>query len=1449
MMNRQFTKEELPEVDRKTEFYPLSYPQKSIWYMEKMYPSTSFGNISATLKFETNLDPDAANNAFNHVLSMNDSLRLRITEIEGEAHQYISRHEYKKFDYFDFTDKGISELYKWDTEMNRTPIYDLDAPLFYFAVIKISDNMAGFFAKLHHLIADAWTLVTLGNELISCYFDIINGKMPSMENKPSYIEYLEGEKTYFESERFLKDEGFWLEKFQKIPELTTLKDRKLIGTSLDSARKTFVLPEKLSKKIRLHCTEHKTSIFSLYMGAMAVYINRTRGTSEIVFGTPVLNRTNFREKETMGMFISTVPLLVNVDETQNYTSFTKTINKEWMSILRHQKYPYMLLLKKLRKKMPGLEKLYDIIISYQNAKFIKSGSEHYQEGRWHQNSSQTETLYIHINDREDDGDIIIDYDYLAELFYPKEIEFLHDHVIRLMWHLIDNPQRQLPYIEMISEKEKKKILYDFNDTGLDFQKDKPLHVLFEETAAIMPDKTALVFKDREMTFRELNERTNQLAWSLVDMGISSGDIVGFMLNRSFETIIAMLGILKSGAAYMPIDRNFPPDRVSYILNNSKARAVITEKGVFNVSGYGGSIIDIHDREISKKSRRDTCRRTGEEDAAYVIYTSGSTGRPKGVMLSHRSMSNFVAAMKKLVDLDPSKTFISITSETFDIFVFETLLPLTQGLKVIMTDENEQRIPERIQEVMLKHKVDMIQTTPTRMNYIIDKLTYHPAFGKLKDIVLGGEVFKETLLKKLRDLTKAKIYNGYGPSETTIYSTFKDVTAAEVINIGRPVSNTRIYIVDKYLNLMPIGTVGELCISGEGVMKGYIGDPGAGEKKLVENPFESGNLMFRTGDLASWYAQGEIVYAGRNDDQVKVNGLRIEFGEIESQLLEHKAIKEAAVTVWEDTSKNPQICAYYISEDEISTKDIRDKLAEKLPSYMIPSHFTRLDVLPLTTSGKIDRKSLPEPFFDAVSERIYEAPGDSLERILKEVYSIILKREDIGINDHFFELGGDSLGVIEMISLLYKYDLSVDIRDVYKNPIIRDLKKHVTANKLHIIKSTGDRAIPMIEKESLLEQIQRNRIKPVDSAALTYIPEEGPAWRELFTEKPVMYKHMSLDPGNIGIIALPIGIYQLYNDKRKAVDLCVEAIKMAEAAGARTVSLTGLIPSATRTGEDVEEAVEKSGISVKVTTGHATTAATVILSMVRILDESGRNLTDEAVCILGAGSIGEAVVKLMLSVLPMPASIILCDLPAKSRSLLGLRAEIRKKYGISGEIKLAYSNGTKLPPEVYDSSLIIGATNVPDVLEIDELAPGTIIIDDSGPHCFSPEKAALRILSKSDLLITEGGVLEIPGTIDNRLYFPKKIDDSIISRFSTHFTSEKEITGCILSGLLSALYKDIRPFTGKVGIEDCIRNYNELTDMGYRGARLQFEDLIVPQRIIKAFKHKYSKPKNGQLALG
>ena len=1444
MIKRSYPRKRRKAVNEQVKLYPLSYPQKGIWHLEKMYPDTSIGNVSATLKFETKLDRKAANDALNHVVRLNDAFRMRITERGGDAYQYISEYEYIEFDYLDFSQRDIEELYEWDREINRIPIYRTDTRLFYFAVLKISEDMAGFFVKLHHMIADAWTLVTFGNEVLTYYNRLVEGNDIGELSKPSYTEYINNEKKYFESERFLKDEEFWLDKFVRVPSPAAVKERNTTEALIRSARKTFVLPEKLCAKIRRHCAEHKTSIFSLYLGAMAIYMNRTRGENEIVFGTPVLNRTNFREKETLGMFISTVPIKVSVDESLNYTDFAEAINREWLSILRHQKYPYTILLKKLREKNPGLGKLYDIVISYQNAKFIKNGDDQYHEGRWHQNGYQTDTLVIHLNDREADGAIIVDYDYLADLFYTKEIEFLHDHVIRLLWHSIDNPVKKIASIDMISENEKHRILYEFNDTKAYYPGNSTVHGLFEERVSETPDAVSHIYGDEKITYSELNKKANKLARLLRAKGVKPDCIVGLMMDRSPDVVSAMLGIIKAGGAFLPIDPKYPKDRIDLVLEDSGTGFLVTGSDLSGKCSFNGCIIEF-DRDIddiSDETDPDNVNKPG--DLIYVIYTSGSTGVPKGVMIEHRSLVNFIYGVKDILEFAPGDKVLSLTTITFDIFIFENFTALLHGASVIFASEEQCGNRVRLKRLIKGSGADKLLMTPSMMQLLILEDEAPDFLRDVKVIMLGGEVFPISLYGRLKKITGAKIVNGYGPTETTIGVSFKELIN-QTVNIGKPIANTRMYILDRNMNLMPIGIPGELYVGGDCLSRGYLNRDDLTREKFVKNPLNGGERIYNTGDIANWYAGGEIEYIGRNDNQVKINGLRIEFGEVESQIIKVGGVSEAIAAVKEDSEGKSRLCAYVVADDRVTVQEIRSTLSKSLPKYMIPSCIMKVNSFPLTPTGKIDRKALPEAEFHLSEEKKYELPGDRVEKILAEAYAMILKTERIGIDDDFFDMGGDSLGAVELISFLFKKKLALSIQDVYEHPTIRELRKHVSSEKGEEAKrpacsiTSRDRTVP------LYSMISEGMIQPLDSAALTYIPDKKTA--ELLgdfpEDKPLLYNYMSMDSGNIGIIAIPMGINDLYTEKEKTVSLSLEGIRIAECAGAKVVSLTGLLPSATRNGTDIHDAAVSEGISAAVTTGHATTAAAVILSLKRILASSGRRLDCEKVCVLGLGSIGTALLKLMLSVMPHPLSLVLCDLTGKRDKLEGLKKETESKLYYTGEIKTVFSSRMYLPDEVYGSTLIIGATNVPDILDIDCMKPGTIIVDDSGPHCFSAEKAIRRLEGSGDILFTEGGVLETVETITNRIYLPVSAGSCITEKYRTHFRSGREITGCILSGLLSSKYDIIKPQTGEVSLDDCMENHNLLVKKGYRGAALHCEDYVITAENIHVFRKRFQMKEN------
>ena len=1447
------------------EYYPLTHPQKGIWYTEKLYPGTSIGNIAATLKISTNIDFDLMKKAINLVIEKNDAFRMRITEIDGEPKQYITSYEYRKIDFFDFSNQNIEKLYEWDELQVKTPFNLIDSDLCYFAILKIANDLSGFFIKIHHTMADAWSVILFGNEVMEFYQKLKKGSIIDNKNYTSYIEYIFSEYNYINTERYLKDKKFWSDKFLDIPELTFLKTRKESNFLTSAKRKTFIIPAKLRPKIHKYCIENRISILTLFSSALSLYISRVLNRDDIIFGTPVLNRVNYLEKETIGMFISMVPIRLKIDIDSDFTNYVQYVQKEWMSILKHQRYSADLIIKDIRERSKGFGKLYDIALSYQNSRFIKDENIVSQEGRWHFNCHQTESLNIHINERENDGNLVLDYDYQTNLFFSKEIEFLHDHMIRLLWHAIDNPTRELKRIEMVSEKEKNKILYEFNNTNASYPKEKLVHQIFEEQVEKIPDSVAIVFEEKSMTYRELNEKSNQLARFLRNQGVKADSIVGIMVYRSFEMIIGILAILKAGGAYLPLDPNNPADRIRYMLEDSKAQLLLASNEIMNKISFIGKKIDIFDTSIyaGLKSNLDFINKSN--NLIYVIYTSGSTGKPKGVMIQHYSVINRINWMQKKYPIYDGYTILQKTTYTFDVSVWELFWWFFSGAKLALLVPMGEKDPAKIVDAIYKHKSTTIHFVPSMLNAFLDYNTINDNQSKLKSLkqvfASGKALTPQSVAKfnKLLFLTNGtQLYNLYGPTEATVDVSYFDCSSEiehKVIPIGKPIDNTQLYIMDSHHNIQPIGIAGELYISGDALARGYLNNPELTAEKFIENPFTPGERMYKTGDLARWFAKGDIEYLGRIDQQVKIRGFRIELGEIENQILEYDGIIEVSVNTRDDKNGNKILCAYIASNKTINTLILKKYLSKKLPNYMVPSYFVIVEKLPLTSSGKIDRKALPEPVYS--SQISYTAPRDKTEILISEIWSQLFSVEKVGIDDSFFDLGGDSLQVMQFISHLSKYDMDINIHDVYEYPTIRELgsrviscnneNKTVGAEKQKLGKNKHTNQITFLnhsmEVIPITQQILSKALPTLDAAALCYFPddilrEEYFRSEKMREKEVVLFNYIETGLGHIGIIGLPVSISSLYNDKYKSLAYCMDAMKLAKNMGAKVVSLTGLIPSATRYGLDIADKCHLEKLDVQVTTGHTTTSASVILSLERLLDDTGRNITQEKLCVVGLGSIGTTVISLLLSVLNHPSSITLCDVASKKDFLNELKCELRMEYGYNNDIDIVLVKGTDIPDKVYESTLIIGATNVPDVVDVDRLKPGTLIIDDSGPHCFSKDTIIKRLYNSGDIIFTEGGVLQSPVVMKKRRYLPDFIHPDIMNKYWQLFLSEKEITGCILSSLLSAKFRELQPVVGNVRIEDCCRHYNILKKMRYKAAILHFDDFVIPEIHIEHFRNNF-----------
>ncbi|MGB3465097.1 MAG: amino acid adenylation domain-containing protein, partial [Cyclobacteriaceae bacterium] len=595
-------------------------------------------------------------------------------------------------------------------------------------------------------------------------------------------------------------------------------------------------------------------------------------------------------------------------------------------------------------------------------------------------------------------------------------------------------------IDFLTTSEKDKLLGSFNDTSVEYPKDKTIVDLFEAQAAKTPDNVALVFGEKELTYKELDELSNRLAHFLVETyDLCPEDLIGIQLDRSEWVLISILGVLKSSGAYVPIDPEYPSSRKEYIANDASLKLLLTETGfIYDIDYYDGEILAIDvEFDPQEYSGESLTTDLSASNLAYVIYTSGSTGTPKGVMVDHESIVNTLNSQIEIFELNSERRGLQFASFSFDASISEAFIILLSGARLYIADESHRKNPSLLTAYIKDNQIDIATLSPSYLGKIaIDELV------GLETLITAGEsAHYETALAYLEHGT---YYNAYGPTETSICGTvFKledgEGLTANNLPIGKPIANTQIYILSDTLSLQPIGVTGEICIGGEGLARGYLNRPDLTQEKFVDNPFRSGERMYRTGDLGRWLPDGNIEFIGRKDDQVKIRGYRIELGEIEHALSGHEQIGQAVVLAKENEAGDRELVAYLTASEEQHTGDLRSYLKERLPEYMLPAYFVQLEELPLTSNGKIDKKGLPSPEGLGLSSGVeYVAPVTVEQQVLVQVWTDVLKREGIGLKDSFYNLGGDSIKSIQVVARLKQRGYTLKVEQILRSPVLEEL---------------------------------------------------------------------------------------------------------------------------------------------------------------------------------------------------------------------------------------------------------------------------------------------------------------------------------------------------------------------------------------------------------------------------
>ena len=1009
----------------------LSKPQKLIYDMEK-FTGGAIAIVCGSMLINTDKSVDEMKKTVNELYRLNDALRIRISEENGQPYQFITKYKEQDIEVLTFNSK--EELDDFASEYAKEPL-DFYGSLCDVKIVVLPDKK-GVLAKLHHFISDAWTLSLIGTQ----FNKILNSEEVQVY---SYADYVTAEEKYIDSKRYVKDKEYFISQFKKCDEVTYISEKQ--AHTFEAKRATFVIDKEDTSKILAYTKKKEVSAFSLFMSAVSTYMNRVKMNADNFYiGTAVLNRNGVKEQNTMGMFINTAPILIELNNEESFTENLNAVELSALSVLRHQKYNYGDLLEELRKNHNFTEKLYDIMLSYQNAKVL--GDE--VETTWYHSGMQTESLQIHIDDRDSEGIFRVHYDYLIEKFTEHEIEKIHEHICNILFSAIEDDSKKLYELSILSQEEKNRLLFDFNDTEVDYPRDKCVHQLFEEQVEKNPDKVAVVACDKTLTYKELNEEANRIAHSLIEKGIGRGDIVAFMLPRRSYLITTMLGILKSGAAYMPIDPDYPRERIEYMLEDSGAKFCVTKENICEL--------------LSNTNTDNTNVFVDGADNCYCIYTSGSTGKPKGTLLTHSNVANYVNNNNNnnvvhSIIKESYENIVSVTTVGFDIFVTESLLPLANGMEIVLANEEQSKLQGKLNDLIKAKPADVLQTTPTKMKSLIVDKEQIDYLKTVKVIILGGEALESSLVEELKELTDAEIFNIYGPTEATVWVTNAEVKDLD-ITIGKPIANTQIYIVDKYMKTVPIGVTGELCIAGDCVGAGYLNRPELTAEKFIDNPFGEGK-MYKTGDLAYWREDGNNAYVGRNDFQVKIRGLRIELGEIENAISSVDGINMSVVVVRKNSEGRQLICAFYTGEEK-SAQEIKTVIGEKLPKYMIPHIFTHLDEMPLTSSGKISRKTLPEIDLENIETTVeYVAPETEEEQVLVDSIKDILGCEKVSTLDNFFDIGGDSLKAIELTSKLESRGYDVQVKTIFDCETIQELAKNLIVKETETIKVEYGSVIP------------------------------------------------------------------------------------------------------------------------------------------------------------------------------------------------------------------------------------------------------------------------------------------------------------------------------------------------------------------------------------------------------
>ena len=1038
-------------------FYRASSAQKRIYLLQQMDIERVFYNMNQVVELAGRVIPEKIAATVQELVNRHESFRTSFHMRDGEPVQEIHPEVVPEIQYYNVVDSKESVN---DVIRNFIRPFDLSrAPLFRVGIITSENANDLMIIDMHHIISDFVSQVVLERD-----FSVLvkGGSLPPL--KVRYRDYSEWQHSVWEKEALIQQEVFWRTEFEDgVPVLNLPSDfPRPVIQSFEGRCEYFSVDSDTYAALKRTARETGATLYMVLLAAANILFSKLSSQDVIVIGTPVAGRRHADLENIIGMFVNTLAVKNHPCSEKTVTAFLQELKTKTLAVFENQDYPFEELIEILDvKRDAGRNPLFDVMFTLDT---VDTGTWSISKRTDARIEFTTSKFDITLMGSEVGERIFFALEYCTRLFKRETILRFIEYFKRITSSIASKTDRKIAEIELLSEEEKQQILFDYNNTRTQYPAHKTITQLFAEQAVKTPGNIAVEYNDRVMTYAELDRESDVLAAVLVEKGVSEDIPVGIMAERSLEAVTGVVGILKAGGVYMPIEADYPPERVKFMLADSNAKILLTKLSDVNtITAIYENVETIDLNALPSRPFHYSPAQLSPTSLAYIIYTSGSTGSPKGVMVEHRSVVRLVKDTN-FVDLKSDDRIMQTGALAFDASTFEIWGALLNGLSLYLADKDKIMTPGSLKQIIQENHVTTMWMTAPLFNQMVQE--DEEIFGSLRNLLVGGDVLSPPHINRLRQrFPQVNIINGYGPTENTTFSTTflveKDYTGR--IPIGSPIANSTVYIFDNNDNVQAPGINGELCVGGDGVARGYMNNPFLTHEKFTSNPHVAGERLYRTGDLARWLPgeKGIVDFCGRFDDQVKIRGFRVEPGEIEMRLLNHDMIREAVVMVVEDgpgsdlpDSEAPsekRLCAYIVYEDKTKNVpgivDLREYLAQGLPDYMIPACFVELAEMPLTANGKIDRSALSR--MEGVSMETgttYEAPRNEIEQKLSDIWQAVLGIPEVGIREDFFTLGGDSIKAIQIKSRLNNAGYKIEMKDIFQYPTIAQLAPYATETR-------------------------------------------------------------------------------------------------------------------------------------------------------------------------------------------------------------------------------------------------------------------------------------------------------------------------------------------------------------------------------------------------------------------